>query len=49
MSVKDTLIQIFILVPFILNGISLAAGILLYFWLALQRRKHHGKYNQTDQ
>lgn len=45
---KDVLIQIFILIPFILNGISFMAGILLYFWLMLQRRKRHGKHNQTN-
>lgn len=46
LELKGTLIQIFILIPFILNGISLTAGILLYFWLILQRRKHRGKRNK---
>lgn len=44
---KDVLIQIFILIPFILNGVSLIAGMLLYLWLMLQRRKRRGQRDKT--
>ena len=41
---KDFLIQLFIIIPFVLNGISLAAGVLLYIWQLLQRRFWNGKH-----
>lgn len=43
MHIKEGILMIFLLYPFIVNAICLIAGILLYFLLKIIRRKRHGK------
>ena len=39
---RDTLITIFIVIPFITNLVSLGSGILLWVWLIFLRRRRRG-------
>ena len=45
---RGFLISLFLLIPFVVNGLSLAAGILLWLWLILQRKIRHEKHRHTD-
>ena len=40
---RDTLISAFIVYPFIVNLISMLAGVVLFLLLAVLRRKRRGK------
>lgn len=45
----DFLINLFIIFPFVVNAISLVAGVLLWLWLIKQRKKYDVKHNETNQ
>ncbi len=45
---RGFLISLFIVVPFVVNGISLVSGVLLWLWLILQRKIRNGKRNKAD-
>ncbi len=45
---RNFLIDLFIIIPFVVNGVSLAAGVLLWLWLILQRKIRHEKHNKAD-
>lgn len=44
---KDFLLELFIVAPFILNGISIGAGLLLYLWLFIGRRTRHDRHGKN--
>lgn len=48
-NMKDLVILIFKLLPFLVNFISIFAGILLYFWLMLQRRKYEAIHEKEKE
>ncbi len=43
----EFLIDLFIIIPFVVNGVSLTAGVLLWLWLILQRKVRYGKHNKA--
>ena len=45
---KDLLLELFIVAPFILNGISIGAGILLFLWLFIERRIWHDRHDKNS-
>lgn len=44
---KEVLIQLFIIIPFILNGLSIGSGVLLFLWLFVERRFWRGKHKNS--
>ena len=45
---RNTLLMIFELFPFVMNSVSVAAGVLLFFALRLQRERKKNAVHTTD-
>lgn len=46
---RDFLIDLFMIIPFVVNGVSLTAGVLLWLWLILQRKIRHEKHTKAGE
>ena len=45
---RDMLIDVFIVIPFITNLVSLISGVLLWVWLIFLRRKRRGLHSKSN-
>ena len=44
---KEGLIELFIIIPFILNGLSIGSGVLLFLWLFVERRIWRDRHDKN--